>query len=349
MIRVGVIGLGRMGMLHMMNCLKIDDVKVVAVADSSKKALTKARTVGVDRLYTDYHDLLNHTSDIDAVVISLPNFLHFESIQLALEAGLNVFVEKPMARNVEECRKIVKLVEKSGKKFMVGHVMRFEDDVKKMKEKVDKGFIGNLEVVTIEEVINGPFSHPRVPAPVADWWFDPQKSGGGVLLDLGCHLIDLFRFFVGEDCDVIFSCLDHKFNLPVEDGAVVILRSFNSSIKGIINMGWYQKTIYPKFDFNMMLHGNAGYLSIADFRPKNLYVHAVKEGTKNLLRRFIGKKIRPLSYTYYYEPFYKELKYFLDCVKYDSNPTVSAIDGLKTIELIEKVYRNCNEKQQFVN
>jgi len=107
MINVGVIGLGRMGMLHLMDCMKIDDVKVVAAADSSKKALKKAKSFGVKRLYADYHDLFRDASEIDAVVIALPNFLHFESVQLALEAGLNVFVEKPMARNVEECREIV--------------------------------------------------------------------------------------------------------------------------------------------------------------------------------------------------------------------------------------------------
>jgi len=342
MVNVGIIGLGRMGMLHLMNCMKIEGVRVVAAADFSKKALNKARSLGVGRLCADYHDLFNDVSDIDAVVISLPNFLHFESIQLALEAGLNVFTEKPMARNVEECREIVRLAEKSGRKFMVGHVMRFEDGIKKMKEKVDSGFIGSLEVVTIEEVINGPFSHPRVPTPVADWWFDPSKSGGGALLDLGCHLIDLFRFFAGEDCDVVFSSLEHKFNLPVEDGAIVMLRSSSSSIRGIINVGWYQKAIYPQFDFNLVLHGNSGYLSIDDYAPKNMYWHAVKEGTKNLLRRLIGMKIRPLSYTYYYESFYEELSHFFDCIKQDSTPAVSAIDGLKTIELIDRAYRNCN-------
>jgi len=337
MLKVGIIGLGRMGMLHLMNCLQIDGVKVVAAADRSKKLLKKAKSIGVNRLYMDYHDLLNHSSDMDAVVISLPNFLHFESIQLALKAGLNVFVEKPMANTVKECREIVKLVERSGRKFTVGHSMRFIDAVEKMKERVDEGFIGNLEVATIEEVINGPFAHPRVPAPVSDWWFDPKKSGGGALLDIGYHMIDLFRFFVG-DSKVVFSCLDHKFNLPVEDSAIVILQSCNSSAKGIINVGWYQKTIFPKFNFRVVLHGTAGYLSSDDLVPRNLYFHAVKEGTKNLLRRIVGKKIRPLSYTYYYESYYKELAHFFDCIKNDSDPLVSAIDGLKTVELIQEAY-----------
>lgn len=344
MINVGVIGLGRMGMLHLMNCLHIDDVKVVAASDPSKKALNKAKSTGVDKLYTDYRDLLNHSSGIDTIIISLPNFLHFDSISLALEAGLNVFVEKPMANSVEECREIAKLVQESGRKFMVGHCMRFMNAIEKMKESVDKGILGNLEVATIEEVINGPFAHPRVPAPVSDWWFDPKKSGGGVLLDLGYHMIDLFRFFAG-DSEVVFSQLDHKFNLPVEDGAIVILRSSNSSAKGIINVGWYQQTIFPKYNFRAILHGNAGYLSSDDLVPHNLYLHAIKEGSKNLLRRTIGKKIRPLSYTYYYESFYKELAHFFDCVKNDADLLISANDGLKTVELIHEAYEKSGKSR----
>jgi predicted dehydrogenase len=346
MLKVGIVGLGRMGMLHMMNCLKMDGIEVVGAADRSKKALKKVRAFGVTRLYEDYHDLLNHSSDLDAVIISLPNFLHFESIQLSLEKGLNVFVEKPMANTIEECHEIVNLVEKSGRRFMVGHCMRFLEAVEKMKEKLDSGFIGNLEVATLEEVINGPFAHPRVPAPVSDWWFDPDKSGGGALFDIGYHMVDLFRFFVG-DSRVIFSCLDYKFSLPVEDGAIVILQSCDSSTKGIINVGWYEQTVFPKFNFRVILHGNAGYLSSDDLVPHNLYIHAMKEGTKNLLRRIVGKKIRPLSYTYYYEPYHKELVHFFDCIKNDHDPMVSVTDGLKNVELIHEAYemfKKCNQR-----
>jgi len=342
MIRVGIIGLGRMGMLHLMNCLKMDGVEVVAAADSSKKSLSKARTLHVDRLYPDYHDLLNHPSGLDAVVLSLPNFMHFESIQLALEAGLNVFAEKPLATSVKECREIVGLVEKSGRKLMVGHVMRFVEALETMKEKLDGGQIGDLEVATIEEIINGPFAHPRVPAPVSDWWFDPKKSGGGALLDVGYHMIDLFRFFAG-DADVVFSHLNYRLNLPVEDGAILFLRSA-SSVKGIINVGWYQQTVFPRYNFRAILHGAAGYMSSEELVPHNLYLHAVKEGTKNILRRITGRKIRFLSYTYYYESFYRELQHFFDCVKNDSTPLVSAQDGLKTVEVIQAAYKQFQQK-----
>jgi len=338
MIKVGVIGLGRMGMLHLMNATKIENVKVVAAADSSKKALKKAKLLGVNELFEDYHKLLNGASNMDAVIISLPNFLHLESIKLALEEGLNVFVEKPLANTVEECEEIAKLVKKSSRRLMVGHCLRFLEVIEKMKENLDRGLIGRLEVATLEEVINGPFAHPRVPAPVSDWWFDPKKSGGGALLDIGYHMIDLFRFFAG-DAEVVFSSLDHKFSLPVEDGAILILRSNEGAAKGIVNIGWYQQTIFPEYNFRAILHGNAGFLSSDYLVPRNLYLHATKEGVKNFFRKVFGKKVRYLSYTYYYEPFYRELEHFFDCIKRDVDPLVSVEDGLKTVELIQQAYK----------
>jgi predicted dehydrogenase len=78
--------------------------------------------------------------------------------------------------------------------------------------------------------------------------------------------------------------------------------------------------------------------------PHNLYTHAVKEGMKNVFRRVTGQKIRFLFYTYYYESFYKELEHFVDCVKNDSEPCVTAVDGLKTVEIIETTYRKFGGK-----
>jgi predicted dehydrogenase len=226
---------------------------------------------------------------------------------------------------------------------MVGHNFRFVGAIERMKDSAEKGHIGNIETVTIEEIINGPFSHPAIPVPVSEWWFDPKKSGGGALLDIGYHLIDLFRFFAGE-AKVLSSFLDYKFNLLVEDGAIVILSSTNSSAKGIINVGWWQKTVFPRLNFRLILHGNAGYLSSEELFPRNLYLYAIKEGTKNLLRRSVGKKIHPLSYTYFYESYYKELNHFFDCLRRDSDPETSANDGLKTVELIEEAYRTAKRE-----
>jgi len=329
-----------MGYLHMMNCLHVGGIKVSAVADRSKKALNRAKSIGVHNLFSDYEELMRHSNSLDAVVISLPNFLHSKSIKLALEAGLDVFVEKPLAITPRECYEIVKEVEKSGRKLMVGHCMRFMEAVEKLRKSISRGYAGELEVITIEEVLNGPFSHGRIPVPVPEWWFNPDKTGGGALIDLGYHWIDLFRYFAGsQETRVLYSYLDHRLNLPVEDTAIAILESPSNHVTGMIHVGWYQKSVFPQYNFRLIVHGSAGYLSSEDLVPKNLYLHAAKEGTKNLLRRIVGKKIRPLSYTYYYEAYYKEIKHFFECLKKDLNPSVPAVEGLKTIELVHEAYK----------
>lgn len=340
MLNVGVIGLGKMGSLHMMNCLHIEGVELIAAVDQSRKALNKARSTGVTHLYSDYHDLLHRPPpNMDAVIISLPNFLHLESIALALEAGLDVFVEKPMAKTAEECLEIVNLVRKSGRKLMVGHSSRFVDAIQKMKSVLDMGYLGSLETLTLEEIINGPFAHGSIPTPVPEWWFNHEKVGGGVLLDLGYHLIDLFRFFTRGECRVLFASIDHKLNLPIEDSAVAVLQSTDSPTKGIVNVGWYQKSTFPQFNFRVILHGSSGYMSSDQLVPNNVYLHAIKEGAKNLCRRIIGKRIKPLSYTYFATAYYNELQHFVECVMHDLEPSVSPEDGLRTIETIEEAYK----------
>ena len=146
MIKVAVIGLGRMGKLHMMNCLHMNDVKVVSNADQSKEALESASSIDIKNLYADYHDMLREHVGFDMVIMCLPNVFHFESIQLAIEAGLNVFVEKPLATTVEKCSKIVKLVKESGRKLTIGHSSRFLDAIEKMKAITDRGRIGDLRI-----------------------------------------------------------------------------------------------------------------------------------------------------------------------------------------------------------
>ena len=91
-------------------------------------------------MYTDYRELIDKKhQDMDAVIISVPNFLHFDTIRLSLENGLNVFAEKPLAVNVRQSEDIVNLVHSSGRKFMIGHSMRFVPAVEKIKADLKKG------------------------------------------------------------------------------------------------------------------------------------------------------------------------------------------------------------------
>lgn len=339
MLKIGILGLGNNGSLHMLNCLNMKDIDIIAVADKSKRKLNNARSYGIKNFYNDYHDLIVNSPDLDAVIISLPNFLHHESIKLSLENGINVFVEKPMATSIEHCKEIVQLEQDSGRYVMVGHCVRFYDAVKRIKKLVERGTIGNLDFITTESIGNGPFAHAALPKPVPEWWFDKNYTGGGVLLDIGYHLIDLFRFFGGEP-KVLFSDLEYKYNLPIEDGASLFLQADDSSIKGFINVGWYQKLVFPEYNFRCILHGKSGHLNSEHYVPRNMYKHAIKEGMKNFLAKMTGRKIKVLSYTYFYNAYYEELRHFFESLKKDESPSVSAYDGLKTFEVINEVYNN---------
>ncbi|MCD6431686.1 Gfo/Idh/MocA family oxidoreductase, partial [Candidatus Bathyarchaeota archaeon] len=119
-INLGLIGLGFIGKVHLKNCMKLKSARVVAVADVSKRALRFAQRMGVKKLFTDYHELLKQP-DIDAVLISLPTFLHAPCAISAAEEGKHIFLEKPLARNTKEGKEIIAAARKHDVKLMIGY------------------------------------------------------------------------------------------------------------------------------------------------------------------------------------------------------------------------------------
>lgn len=343
MINVGMIGLGHMGLLHLRNARFIEDIRVVAAADKSKKALNEAKGYGVKNLFEDYRELLEVT-ELDAVFIALPNFLHEKSIIDAAEKGLHIFVEKPLARNTSECENIKRAVQRNNVKLAIGHNYRYFDHVQKLKTEFHKGTIGDVEIANLEHFVNGPFAHPLEPVPVHDWWLNPDLSGGGVLLDQGYHLIDLFRWFFPEP-EILYARLGYRYSLDLEDSAIVMLKSKRTSTIGIISVGWFQKMVFPQFNFRINLHGTARFLSTDHFAPKNLYLHAARKALKNIVAKIVGKKISPLAYTYYYPSYFKELQNFSQRINSgdDMFDLATVDDGFETIRIVEDSYSFADE------
>ena len=347
MIAVGSVGLGHMGLLHLRNTRFIEDIQVVAAADRSEKSLAEAESFGVKNLYKDYHEMLK-LDNLDAVIISLPNFLHEECITLFAEKGVNIFVEKPLARTLSECERIERVIKKSGSILCVGHNYRFFEHVRRLKEEHEKGTLGEVELANMEHFVNGPFAHPLEPRPVPDWWLNPELSGGGVLLDQGSHLIDLFRWFFPKP-RLVYANLGYRYGLGLEDSAIIVLESQGSGTRGIISVGWFQKMIFPQFNFRVTLQGTTRFLSTEDFAPKNMYYTAAKEALKNIVRKVFGKKINVLSYTYYYTSYFKEIQLFFESVKSGKymGDVATIDDGLETVKVIEETYRRAGNSRKW--
>jgi predicted dehydrogenase len=301
--------------------MRLKNAVVKSVADISKKNLEFARKFGVKDIYTNYEDMLKD-EQINAVIISLPNFLHLEASVKAAEAGKHIFIEKPMGRNAEECKEILSAIRRNGVRLMVGYGLRFNPIVKRIREKIMDGFFGEVQIVESTYVSGGPFtpkSNQAGPVPVPSWWFDKKLAGGGSLLDLGSHMIDMLLWFFGE-VENIESYISYTFNLEIEDVATCMLK-FRKGPLAVVNVGWFSKD----FIRSIQICGTS----------KNLWF--------NLSRLNVGKRIwndlkKKIGW-YNSDSYYLELAHFVNCLQQDAEPSPSGEDGLRCHEVISWAYR----------
>jgi predicted dehydrogenase len=322
-INLGVIGLGFIGKVHLRNCLNLKSVRVVAAADTSKKALNYAKAFEVKQLFTDYRELLK-LKDLDAVIISLPNYLHAESAISAMEEGKHVFLEKPLARNPEEGREIVSAAEKNGVKFMVGYPFRFATEFVDLKKRVKSGVLGDIQLAYAVDVASGPFFHraeSTMPRPVPEWWLNKELTGGGALIDLGCHMINLLRWYLGEVSDVR-ARLGYRFNFDFEDHATCLI-DFENGASAVVNVGWFSQNTAVSVE----LFGTMSYAG-AYFSPSSKVVTAIE--------LILGKTPK------FFVPYLNEISHFVNHVKNDDNGEnrLSGEEALRDLEVITKAYKN---------
>jgi len=320
-VKLGIIGLGYIGQVHLRHSLKIKNAHVLAVADLSKKALNKAKNAGVKKTFTNYEQLLKEP-EIDAVIIALPTHLHLQCAKQAAEAKKHIFLEKPIARNVKEAKEILSTTKKNSVKLMIGYPLRFNKAFCNLKKELEKGTVGDVEIAHAAYISTGPFLHraeAQTPLPVPEWWFHKELTGGGALIDLGSHLINLLRWYFGEITS-IKSHLGYRFNMDFEDSATCLAK-FQSGTRAVINVGWFSQGYHLKID----LYGSVKTISAQD-TPSNPILTAAQ-----MLITGTSK---------FYKPHFTELQYFADCLIQDLEPSPSGEDALKDLETITMAYKN---------
>jgi predicted dehydrogenase len=323
-VNVGLIGLGYKGKGHLRNLLRLKEAKVLGVADISKKNLKFAKKLGIKNVFVDYKELIKD-EQLDAVIISLPNFLHLEGAINAAEAGKHILLEKPLARNVEEGKKIVSVLRKNDVSFMMGYDLRFHPILREVREKVADGFFGEVQIAEATNISGGPFasrSDSVGPVPVPTWWFDKELAGGGVLLDLGSHMIDLLSWYFGE-VDTVKSYLGYMFNMELEDVATCVLK-FKKGPIATVKVGWFSKGFLQ----SIQVCGTAKNLSA------RIYPLSPLEIVWMDLKRKLGRNI--------VDPNYLELEYFVDCLQKNEQPYPSGEESLRCMEVISRAYDNAS-------
>lgn len=193
-LRVGLIGLGITGRVHLRNLQAMPEVEVVAVAESNPGVTVEGAPP--IRREDDYQALIA-SGDLDAVVISLPHFLHADCAGLALRGGLDVFLEKPIATNYDEAAALVECARETGRTLMVNMTHRFYPPMQKARELLDSGAIG--AIVSVRDHYMEVIDRRDFPG----WFFDPVAAGGGVAITDSVHLIDRVEWLLGGPLELV--------------------------------------------------------------------------------------------------------------------------------------------------
>jgi predicted dehydrogenase len=320
-VDLGIIGLGYVGSTHLRHSLKLSNARLVAVADLSKKALKRAKDAGVKKTYSNYRELLQD-HEVDAVIIALPTHLHLQCAKEAAEAKKHIFLEKPIARNVDEAKEIISASRRNSVKLMIGYPLRFATNLRALKRQLNSGIFGDIEIAHATYISCGPFFHRAegyAPTPVPEWWFNKDLTGGGVLADLGSHIINLVRWYFGEITD-IKSNLGYRFNMNLEDSAICLTK-FDSGVRAMLTLGWFSQ----KNQLELKLFGTVSHANVQQ-RLQNPLITAIQMVTSGTSK--------------FFQSHFAELRYFADCLMQDLSPSPSGEDGLKDLEAISMAYKN---------
>lgn len=232
-IRVGVIGLGKMGMMHLAALNSMSNVKIVALIDSNVKSWGVIKSMGTEgNFYENLSEALK-VEKFDKIFVLTPTFTHKKILLQCLKKGLSVFVEKPLCLNASEIDEL-KLVEKkySGKVF-VGYTLLFKRAVFEFKKIIETKKYGGVKGFSAS------YKHSEVFGPRVGWMFDKNKSGGGVLMNPGPHLFSVVSYLLGQPKNIegkisslYSSVIDDEANLKVDYGKFVGNMYLSWSVKG---------------------------------------------------------------------------------------------------------------------
>src|SRR5262245_41282390 len=188
-VRVGLIGSQFITTIHLEALRSVPGAEIVAVTSATEAHVKGfAERHGIGRWFTDYRKMYE-MPDLDLVVLGLPNDLHCDATVAAADAGKHVICEKPLCLNLAEADRMIEACRRAKVKLMYAEELCFTPKYVRLKQLVDEGALGEVHLVKQAEKHDGPH---------AAWFWDVERSGGGVTMDMGCHAIEFFRWLLGR-------------------------------------------------------------------------------------------------------------------------------------------------------
>lgn len=316
MVKLGIIGAGRIGKVHMESiCTQVPNAKVKMVADpfmdAEKEAWAKKK--GVEQVTKDYHEILDDP-EIDAVLICSSTDTHASISMEAIEAGKHVFCEKPVDHSIEKIRQVQEALKKHPVKYQVGFNRRFDHNFEAVQNAVVSGKVGEPHIVRITS---------RDPEPPA---LEYVKVSGGMFLDMTIHDFDMARFLAGCDAEEIYVQAAVRIDQAIGkagdvDTAVITMKMENGSIVTIDNS---RKAVYG-YDQRVEVFGSQGMVSVSNDTTSSAVI-SNSEGV-------MGEKPLYFFLERYMQSYAKEIRAFVQAIEQDTETPLGITDGLEAVRM----------------
>jgi predicted dehydrogenase len=346
-LRVAVIGLGWPGQRHIEAYLKQPDVELAAVCDLNPALREQTQaTTGVRHAFATVDDLLAF-DELDAVSVCLPNFLHAPVALAALESGRHVLMEKPLARSVAEGEQIAAAAARSDRVFMMALNNRFRPDTLALKGLVEAGGLGEIYYAKAGWL-------RRTWSPIVRGWFTTRElSGGGPLIDLGVHMLDLALWYMGNPAPAAVSGATYdRFRASItaqigpidtEDLATGFVRLADGRTI-TVEASWVSYVEYPDYIY-CTLFGDRGGATVERFTGESR-LKVFTEPAPNL-PLVSSPPTSPDSMATLLASFENEIRHFVDCVREGREPSATVGQGLDVLRILDALYRSASEGREI--
>ncbi len=336
MVRIGILGCGFLATFYMQGLAEVPNQQVVAVYGRDKQKASEFAEKWHISDFSDDIEAVAARQDVDLLLIALPNDLHLPAAQLAARHKKNVVCTKPLARNAEEARQMLEVVQQAGVLHGYGETEVFSPAVVRAYDLIHDGAVGRVLTVRSREAHAGPH---------APHFWNAEQAGGGALIDMGCHTIEAARYFIGKDIKPVEvlawgDTMVHTDKTSAEDNAIVLLRFENGALAQS-EVSW---TARGSLDLRNEVYGTEG--SIFTDVTRSTPINAFVRGTSTYLLEKAESNsgwIFPLPDEARVYGYHEEMKHFVECVAQGKTPRETFADGLAINTIIDAAYLSMKE------
>jgi len=335
MIKIGVIGAGRMGITHYSIINSHPDITISSVADPSGLILSMMKKYLPVKTFKDYHDLLKEDKP-DALLVCTPPNLHYDILKKAAEQHIHVFAEKPYTTDFKKSQELARLFNKKGLINQVGYVNRFNDIFSEVRRLVQEDVIGDLIRFKSEM-----FSCTVVKPDDGDGWRGSRESGGGAVYEMASHAIDLVNYIVGKPDKVMGSSLNNIYSKKVED-AVSSTFVYRNGCSGTIYINWSDES-YRKPTNKIELFGKKGKI-LADQHSYKIFCNQANpqyDFRQGWNTRYITDVFNNVPFYVRGNEFTSQLYHFVDCIQNPGTKNLCSFnDGADAHEVMDRIFND---------